>query len=204
MTDKLSNKNLALFDFDGTLTDADMFTKFLKFSATKKRAWLIRLTLLPLYGFYKLGLFPAPTLRKLASFVAYKNKSISFLLPLGEEYALKVIPKHLRKQAIERLNWHLEQGDTVIVVSASLNLYLKPWCHSLGIGLICSELATQNDKFTGLYINGDVSDHTKAERVKSMFSLKEFKRIYAYGDTPEDHALLSLADEQYMNWVRLK
>ena len=61
MTDKLSNKNLALFDFDGTLTDADMFTIFLKFSATKKRAWLIKLTLLPLYGFYKLGLFPAPT-----------------------------------------------------------------------------------------------------------------------------------------------
>lgn len=204
MTNKLSNKNLALFDFDGTLTNADMFSKFLKFSATKKRAWLIRLTLLPLYGFYKLGLFPAPTLRKLASFVAYKNKPISFLCPIGEEYALTVIPKHLRKQAIERLQWHLQQGDTVVVVSASIDLYLKPWCRSLGVELICSELAIKNDTFTGLYLNGDVSNHTKAERVKLMFNLEQFKRIYAYGDTPEDHALLSLADEQYMNWVKIK
>jgi len=202
MTDNLSNKNLALFDFDGTLTDAEMFTPFLKFSATKKRAWLIRLTLLPPYGFYRLGLLPAPTMRKLASFVAYKNKPISFLCPLGEEYALTVIPKHLRKQAIERLHWHLEQGDTVVVVSASLNLYLKPWCKSLGVELICSELATKNGKFTGFYVNGDVSNYTKADRVKSMFNLDQFKRIYAYGDTPEDHALLALADEQYMNWVK--
>ncbi len=202
MINKLSSKNLALFDFDGTLTDADMFTKFLKFSATRNRAWLIRLTLLPLYSFYKLGLFPAPTLRKLASFIAYANKPIRVLCPLGEEYALKVIPKHLRKQAIERLHWHLEQGDTVVVVSASLNLYLKPWCKSLEIGLICSELKTKNDKFTGLYVDGDVSNDTKADRVRSMFNLKEFKRIYAYGDTPEDLALLSLADEKYMNWVK--
>jgi hypothetical protein len=52
--------NLALFDFDGTITHADMYTKFLHFSGTKRRAMLAKVILPPFYLLYKAGIIPTP------------------------------------------------------------------------------------------------------------------------------------------------
>ena len=44
--------NLALFDFDGTITDADMYTKFLHYSGTKPRKVVGNLLLAPCFLVY--------------------------------------------------------------------------------------------------------------------------------------------------------
>ncbi len=37
-------------------------------------------------------------------------------------------------------------------------------------------------------------------KVRHTFDLNSYERIYAYGDTAEDLAMLQLAHEKYMNW----
>jgi phosphoserine phosphatase len=40
----------------------------------------------------------------------------------------------------------------------------------------------------------------KARRVREQYALSSFDAVHAYGDTPEDAALLALADER---WFRI-
>ena len=191
---------LALFDFDGTITDADMFSKFLYFSASKWRIVIMGPFLLPLYILYKLGLFPTRKLRPMVSYCAFAGREHKKLDALGAKYAQEIIPQYIRPNALDRIHWHQENGDTVVVVSASLDIYLKHWCTALGLTLISSELEVKNGILSGYYAAGDVSCETKAIKVRHTFDLNSYEHIYAYGDTAEDLAMLQLAHEKYMNW----
>lgn len=196
--------NLALFDFDGTITDADIYSKFIRYSATKTRFVFGGLAVLPHYCLYRLGLYPAYKMRPRVTNTAFKGRMVSDVVDVGQYFAETVIPLFMRDNMLAKIHWHLAQGDKVIVVSASLDLYLKPWCDSLGIELLCSELEVINGRYSGQYQQGDCSRETKAKRIKDYVILDQFAYIYAYGDTPEDLAMLALADEQYMQGVRIK
>lgn len=195
--------NLALFDFDGTITDADMYTKFIRFSVSKRRLMLGSLLLSPFYLYYKLNLFAPAKLRVMVSYMAFFRRSFARVDLMGAEFARNTIPKHLRENALARIGWHKDNGDTIIVVSASLDIYLKHWCMELGIQLICSELGVVDGKLSGCYVAGDCSGDSKAERINARFTLEQYENIYAYGDTVEDLAMLDLAHEKYMNWQKL-
>jgi HAD superfamily phosphoserine phosphatase-like hydrolase len=109
----------------------------------------------------------------------------------------------VREKAIARIRWHQAQGDEVVVVSASLHVYLSDWCRQLGVELICTELEEQQGVLTGRYRNGDCCGHEKARRVQQRYDLREFASVYAYGDTKEDEAMLELASQRYYRWREL-
>lgn len=192
--------NIALFDFDGTITNADMYTKFLHFSGTKRRALLAKIVLPPFFILYKAGVIPAPKMRTIASFVAFSGRKVDEVVAAGEKYAADVVPNFLREVALHKLNWHKNNGDKIVIVSASLDVYLKPRCAQNGFDLVCSELEVNLGKFSGRYVNGDCSCANKPKLIRSKFELEQYGQIYAYGDTKEDLAMLSLADEAYLNW----
>lgn len=194
--------NIALFDFDGTITNADMYTKFLHFSGTKRRTLLAKIVLPPFYILYKAGVIPAPKMRTIASFVAFSGRKVDEVVAAGEKYAQHIVPNYLRGVALNKLNWHKNNGDQIVIVSASIDVYLKPWCTQNGFALVCSELEVGQGKFSGRYVNGDCSCANKSQLIRSKYELEKFERIYAYGDTNEDLAMLSLADEAYLNWER--
>jgi phosphatidylglycerophosphatase C len=62
---------------------------------------------------------------------------------VGLQYAREVIPGVLRPNALERINLHKAQGDVVVVVSASLDMYLAHWCRQMNVDVICTELEAQ-------------------------------------------------------------
>ena len=205
--------NLALFDFDGTITTKEMFTDFIHFATSKRRSLFARALLLPWLLLYKAGWYPAKKLRPLVAYMVFKGKKYQQINALGARYAQEVIPNYLRDQAMARIRWHQAQGDQVVVVSASLDMYLRHWCQQHGVQLICSELAVRGDKLSGYFVAGDCSRDAKATKVLAQYHLesrhsnineqshqKVYKKIYAYGDTHEDLAMLALADEKYMNW----
>lgn len=192
--------NLALFDFDGTITHADMYTKFLHFSGTKRRAILAKVILPPFYLLYKAGIIPAPKMRAIASYLAFFRREMHEVYAAGEKYADEVIPQFIREIARNKLQWHKDNGDLIVIVSASLDVYLARWCTQNGFSLICSELEIYGQQLTGRYVNGDCSCENKPRNIRSKYDLSQFDKIYAYGDTSEDLAMLNLADEAYLNW----
>ncbi|HAS6037462.1 TPA: HAD-IB family hydrolase [Vibrio vulnificus] len=195
--------HLALFDFDGTITHEDMFSLFLKHSASPQRKWLGRIAIMPFYTLYKLKLLPAHVMRPIASWVAFRGRDAHQLKQLGKRFAAEVIPHYLRVEAMEKLAWHQAKGDRIILVSASLDLYLAPWCQTQGIELLCSEMKIHHTALTGTYLNGDCSQTRKVARVKAHCDIDQYPRIYAYGDTDEDRPMLALADEAYFQWERV-
>lgn len=195
--------NLALFDFDGTITDCDTFTPFVKKVIPAERMRWGRLLLAPSILGYRLGLVSSSRIRQQIVKVGLAGYSKDAIDEKGRLHANNFIPPVLRPEAMERLQWHQQQGDRIIIVSASLDVYLKPWCEQMGFELSCAELEVANAKLTGRYCGGDCSGQAKAERVKAMVDLTQYNTVYAYGDTKEDDELLALADEKYFQWRKV-
>src|SRR4030095_16926058 len=58
----------------------------------------------------------------------------------GIRYATDVLPKTVQQWALDRIEWHKSQGDDVLVVSASLDIYLGPWCRARNLAYVCTTL----------------------------------------------------------------
>ncbi|MCL5049684.1 MAG: HAD-IB family hydrolase [Firmicutes bacterium] len=195
--------NLALFDFDGTITDCDTFTPFIKKVVPPERMRWGRLFLAPSIIGYRAGLVSSSRIRQLVVKTGLKGFSKKALEEEGLLHAREFIPSVIRPEARERLQWHQSQGDRIVVVSASLDVYLRPWCEQMGFDLHCVELEIVDDILTGRYLGGDCTGLGKVERVRKLLDLSSFKKIYAYGDTKEDDELLAIADEKYFQWTKI-
>lgn len=189
--------DLALFDFDGTLTKSDSFVPFLRFASSRFR-WIAGVALLtPISLAYRFGIVAPSVARQCASIVAFAGRKDSHLHALGDRFADEVIANNLRRDALEKFEWHQRRGDHVVIVSASLHFYLTPWCRKHNAALLCTSTTSARGRSTGVYLGSDCSGEEKARRVRSALDLSQFSRVWAYGDTPEDFAMLRLANEKW-------
>jgi len=193
--------NLALFDFDGTITVGDTFIPFLRFSASRSRAAIASLCFSPFLVAARAGLLSARTARPLAARFAFQGRRGAAVRGLGRVYADEVLPSRVRRRALERLDWHKRQGDTIVVVSASLDAYLTRWCESIGVDVICTELEERGGRLTGRYVGGDCSGAEKVRRIRERYDLSRYSTIYAYGDSGDDREMLAVAHVRYYQWA---
>ncbi len=192
--------NLALFDFDGTITTKDTFTDFLYFASSPIRIKLAKLILFSVILGYKFGIITPEKARQIAAYFAFKGRSFEELSGIGKTYSQTIIHNYLRSKAMDQIKWHKDQGDMVVVVSASLNIYLEVWCNTQDIHLICTQLEVKNNKATGKFLPTGCSGKEKVRRVKKQYDLENYNTIYAYGDTKEDNEMLQIADVKYFRW----
>lgn len=196
--------DLALFDFDGTITTGNTYTPFLKYASTAAMQRRARRSLLWPWLGYKLGLVSGVALRRRATDQVLRGRRVAEIRALGARYARERLPRVLRPEAMARIAWHRARGDRIVVVSASLDAYLVPWCHAHGLELICSELEVDGGRLTGTYRDGDCAGPAKATRVRERLSLERYTRVHAYGDTVEDRELLALAHHPVYRWRGLE
>ncbi len=195
--------NLALFDFDGTITDRDMFLPFMAHAVPPLRLALGKTLLAPLGLGYKAGLWSGRWPRSAAVRWAFSGVAETALRTAGEDFARTVLPTVLRPAAMQRIGWHKARGDRVVVVSGNFELLLAPWCRQHALELIGSRLAVRGGRLSGHYLGAQCVGEEKARRVRASLDLDAFTRIHAYGDTAEDHALLALAHERHWRGQRL-
>jgi phosphoserine phosphatase len=114
--------NLALFDFDGTITNGHLF-QLPPFRSAPASSRPGSTSPHPLAVCYRLGLVAAHQARPIVSRVGFQGEPADSIRQLGCRYAEEVLPAVIRKRALERIQWHQTQGDRVVVVSASLDAY---------------------------------------------------------------------------------
>jgi phosphatidylglycerophosphatase C len=192
--------NLALFDFDGTITFTDTFTPFLYFAVDPRRIAVGKVVLTPLILGYRLGILSQSAARTRVAAFGFRGRRESDVRQAGSNYARDVLPGVVRPKALARINWHKAQGDVVVVVSGSLDVYLADWCRRLELDLICTELEARDGTLTGRYRQGDCVGKEKSRRIREKYNLQDYPVIYAYGDTTDDHEMLSIADRKYFCW----
>jgi phosphatidylglycerophosphatase C len=192
--------NLALFDFDGTITTREMFRPFIEFAVSPRRRVIGTAVLAPMVLGYKLGWVSPNVMRRCAAHVAFRGVLEADAFALGEQFARKELPGVLRTKALERIQWHREQGDRIVVVSGALDVYLSHWCQEHGLELLCSRLESREGRLTGRYRGEQCVNAEKSRRVRAAYDLASYPVVYAYGDTKEDHDLLGIAQRRYFQW----
>lgn len=128
--------NLALFDFDGTITNRETFGAFIRFAAPRRRRVLGAPLFAPLVAGYRLGLVSGSVIRARVVHFGFRGLHADELGRAGQRFAEEILPTIVRPTALERIRWHRSQGDKVLVVSGALDVYLSPWCMQHGLDLI--------------------------------------------------------------------
>jgi HAD superfamily hydrolase (TIGR01490 family) len=190
-------KNLALFDFDGTITKKDMLPEFFRLAIPRRRQRIGKIIVAPLIIGYKLGIVSGAVVRAAIIRLGFSSVPYAHYERKGQEFATLVLPRVIRPEALERIKWHQGQGDVVVVVSGALDIYLAPWCHSQGVEFICSTLEHRSGVLTGRYLGAQCVRSEKARQVAARFDLGSFAEVFAYGDTAEDKELLALASRKF-------
>lgn len=112
--------NLALFDFDGTLATRDSLPDFIQF-AVGKPAYYFGLTILsPMLLAYLGGVISNHVAKQKMIAWFFRGWEVSRFQQVASQYSQENIETMLRAEAMEKLYWHQQQGDRVIVVSASV------------------------------------------------------------------------------------
>lgn len=188
---------LALFDFDGTITTDDSLIKFIRFAVGDIKFITGMVLLSPMLIAYKLKLIPNYKAKQYMLAYFFKNMPESKFIQLSKEYSLTHIDTILRKKAMEKIQWHTQQKHKIIIVSASIECWLKPWCNKHNLDLIGTKLEIKDGVITGKFLSKNCYGIEKVHRLQKQYNLDDYDYIYAYGDSHGDKELLKLADESF-------
>jgi HAD superfamily hydrolase (TIGR01490 family) len=187
---------VAAFDFDGTLTRHDTLFPFLLHTAGYYN-FFIKIIYLSIYlAAYAAGLIrnDIAKIKVLRTFL--NNMDMSILQKHAQSFAENKLPHLLRNEAMQRFEWHKQQGHRCVIVSASLELYLRPWAKQAGFNdVLGSHLEVLDDDRTSGNLNGEnCFGPEKIKRLNALLGPREGYTLYAYGDSRGDKELLSAAD----------
>lgn len=190
-------KSLALFDFDGTLTKRDTLFDFIIYAVGIPKTILGLVLLSPILISYKIGLYNNQKAKEKVVSHFFKGWNAKMFAELGSEYSKNRLPKILKTSGIERLKWHINSGHDVAIVSASIEEWIIEWTNKMDIKLIATQLEKNEGILTGEFETNNCYGAEKVKRIKEYYNLREYKFIYAYGDTTGDKQMLKLADQSF-------
>lgn len=195
------NRPVAFFDFDGTLTRSDSLIPFLR-QVRGARFALDLLEFSPWLGAYALRLMKNDYAKEALLSKALAGMSLDNLRKQGQIFAAERIPSMLRPDTMSRLREHQERGHLCVLVSASLDIYLEPWCQKNGFDFcLSSSLATDKDgRASGKLKGANCYGEDKVRRIQNLLENIGMvpPYVYAYGDSKGDIPMLSLANEGFL------
>ena len=194
----------AFFDVDGTLTKKPIWEGLLKYSRMRGAinfgaiAFWIYLT--PLLFMYKLGLLPQTGFRK-----PWAQHLPWYFRGMGVVEAEKMwdwidnsfISEVIREDSMKIVRQHLEDGDLVILISASPLPIVKRIGNNYGVKHVVATIPRiKNEKYSGGIDGevciGDAKVKLLNEYLDSNRLIVNFEESYAYADSPGDVALLEM------------
>lgn len=174
-----------IYDFDNTIFKGDSSRKFIGYSFLRHPFLLIWASLKTFkecikYLFKKsnLGFIKS----ELFSFVKYINNFDDYI----EKYVL-IHQKDIKKFYLE------QRKDDDVVISASFEFIVKPFCEKLGIKTI---IATKYDVKNGKIIGFNCRGKEKINRFNEIF--KNTKVNEAYSDSLSDIPMFEIAKKAYL------
>ena len=191
-------ETIAAFDFDGTLTRSDTFLMFLIFQfgfpAFLKSLWS-NLAILMKYVFRKVSNHEA----KQAIFsYFFKGMKITEFDAACRRFALSKIPGQINRKAIEKCDWHRQNGHHIIIVSASIRNWIEPWAKQYGFkAVIGTEVELDNEILTGQFAGKNCHGPEKVTRLLSHYPERNNYYLYDYGDSKGDRDMMKFADFPY-------
>jgi phosphatidylglycerophosphatase C len=111
----------------------------------------------------------------------------------------KLLRTGMLKQAMETLRKHRQNGDCLVLLSASLDIYVNELGSRLGFDeVICTQTEWQRDKLTGNLASNDCKGMEKIRRLSYSIGYFGTGKIIAYADHHTDIPLLCRADKEHI------
>ncbi|HEU5309287.1 MAG TPA: HAD-IB family hydrolase [Acidimicrobiia bacterium] len=190
---------VAAFDFDGTLSSRDNFVPFLREVAGTPA--FARASVAGGVDMLRSGRpqwsrnhLKAEVLQRL-----FAGRDASDLDRVARTFAADILARHLRAEAVELADWHRTQGHRLVIVSASLGVYLRPIAEQLRFdAVLATELEVGDDgTLTGRMDGENVRGPEKARRLDAWLAREAPDAtpfVWAYGDSSGDQELWARAD----------
>jgi phosphatidylglycerophosphatase C len=187
---------VAAFDFDGTLIAGDSFLPFLIRLVGRRamgRAFVVAgPELLAAFARGSRDATKAAVLARLLTGYPHQR-----FVDLGQAYAGQLV-RQIRPAMVERVAWHRERGHRLVIVSASLDVYLAPVGRLMGFDrVMATQLEVGDDgRLTGRIQGVNVRRAEKSARLGQWMSENlagQAHELWAYGDSVGDRELLAMA-----------
>lgn len=194
-------KTIAVFDFDNTITYRDSLVPFLFYVKGFWKTIYSFFMLTPLFIGFVIGIISRQKTKEAILRCFFGGMQWKELQELGEEYAEKKLDRYLKPEAIKKLAWHHSQGHPCLLVSASLEFYLKPWAKRHGFNeVLASRLElNQENRVTGYLKGKNCWGEEKKRRLLEYLNSKSVQdcELYVYGDSRGDREILELAHHPF-------
>ncbi|NQX84813.1 MAG: HAD-IB family hydrolase [Flavobacteriaceae bacterium] len=189
-------RKLYLFDFDGTISSKDSFWHFLITTFGLGKV-IFKLGL----NFHKL-LLCAISNKKLSSTkelilsILLKGKKNEEIRMYGNTYVSKHMQDILREEAIKKIESLKKQKENSIwIVSASLDIWLKPFSEKYNVNLLCTEADYMDDVFTGKFKTPNCKGIEKLHRIKANIAIDDYDEIISFGDSKGDKEMFQMSTQ---------
>lgn len=187
---------IAFFDLDKTIIKKDSIVPFMIFYFKKNpKSAIYYIRLIPYFILFFLKIIDNNIIKyKIASI--FRNITIECGENIGREFANTIIPNLYYKDALEEIKKLKNKSYTLIMVTASFEIYAKFIAENLGFDkCMGTELWKFRDKFTGYMYGKNCYGPAKRYRLftESIFPSHKHKNI-AYSDSISDLPLFNFAE----------
>ena len=207
----MEKKRLYCFDFDGTLTTSDTLLEFIKFAKGTGRFLMVFLMYSPILVLMKLHLYPNWKAKQQIFAHLFAGMRIERFDKLCQEFAENY--QHLlRPEGIHCVHQALKVGAQVLIVSASIDNWVRPFFQHRGITditVLGTQIEVEDGKVTGRFLSRNCYGEEKVRRITEALTTitsnangttsPSFDRsqydIEAFGDSRGDKEMLAFADK---------
>lgn len=185
------------FDFDGTLTRSDSLLGIIRHQ--RGTSGLLRVLILhaPKLLMMKAGQYPNWKVKQKVFRMCFGGMTLDDFNALCEDYARKQ-KGILRTDGMQRVDEALRRGCKVVVISASIDNWVRPFFQGReGIEIAGTQIEVVDGKLTGRFLTRNCYGSEKVARLLELYPDRKSYRLVAYGDSRGDRELLAYADEAH-------
>ena len=186
------------FDFDGTLTTRDTLIAIFRYARGDAFTLLAFVLFSPLLVLMKLHLYPNWKAKQRMFSFFFKGMRVADFDALCSRFAQA--NRHLlRPKGMDAVAQALREGSEVLVVSASLDNWVRPFFADLQgrLHVLCTRPDVRHGVLTGKFITRNCYGSEKVRRIKQCFPFRKSYELIAFGDSRGDKAMLEYADKGY-------
>lgn len=191
-------KNIITADFDGTLTTKDTLLEFIRYArGTWGLLWGFLLHS-PLLVLMKLRLYPNYRAKQRIFSHYFRGMTIEAFDSLCQRFARDNRDRLLRHDGLAMLRRALDDGAQVLIVSASIDNWVRPFFEGLDVTILGTQVETKGGLLTGRFLTANCYGPEKVRRIREVLTEpRDHYHITAYGDSRGDKEMLDYADEGY-------
>ena len=188
---------IAVFDFDDTLITRDSLVDFLRYTTSKRVFFVKLLRVLPTLVRFAAGRLDRSKAKERLLGIFFAGKSDETFGEFCKAYAAR-LDSIANQDGLARIAWHQDRGDRVLIISASVEDWIRPWAERHGVHtVLATRLGREHGKLTGRLDGRNCYGQEKVNRLLQEYPDRDSYELYAYGDGKSDAYIFKEADHVF-------